>query len=155
MATPNETFSPPASLDALATEPLEDSVEILKGNPNAVVENLDVDVESASGSNESGTMTGTLTADVKPTKNANENAIKSVETEFSALFTVEDAGSAGFGSMQGSCEILTLTLGPLDLNLLGLRVQLNRVNLRVTGQTGSNKLLGNLLCSIAGLLDPA
>jgi hypothetical protein len=37
----------------------------------------------------------------------------------------------------GSCDILNLTLGPLDLNLLGLRVQ----------------LLGNLLCAAAGLLD--
>jgi hypothetical protein len=53
-----------------------------------------------------------------------------------------------------SCRILTLTLGPLDLNLLGLRVQLNRINLRITGQRGPGNLLGNLLCSLAGLLDP-
>jgi hypothetical protein len=52
-----------------------------------------------------------------------------------------------------SCRILTLTLGPLDLNLLGLRVQLNQINLRVTGQRGPGNLLGNLLCSLAGLLD--
>jgi hypothetical protein len=53
-----------------------------------------------------------------------------------------------------TCRILTLTLGPLDLNLLGLRIQLNRINLRITGQRGPGNLLGNLLCSIAGLLDP-
>ena len=52
-----------------------------------------------------------------------------------------------------SCRILTLTLGPLDLNLLGLRVQLNQINLRITGQRGPGNLLGNLLCSLAGLLD--
>jgi hypothetical protein len=54
-----------------------------------------------------------------------------------------------------SCRILTLTLGPLDLNLLGLRIQLNRINLRITGERGPGNLLGNLLCSLAGLLDPA
>jgi len=54
---------------------------------------------------------------------------------------------------QGTCRILTLELGPLDLNLLGLRVQLNRINLRITAEQGRGNLLGNLLCDIAGLLD--
>jgi hypothetical protein len=54
----------------------------------------------------------------------------------------------------GSCRILFLTLGPLDLDLLGLRVQLNQVILRITGVRGAGNLLGNLLCAITGLLDP-
>ncbi len=45
-------------------------------------------------------------------------------------------------------------LGPLDLNLLGLRVQLNQVDLRITAVPGPGNLLGNLLCAIAGVLDP-
>ena len=52
-----------------------------------------------------------------------------------------------------TCRILTLTLGPLNLNLLGLRVQLNRINLRITAVPGPGNLLGNLLCAVAGLLD--
>ena len=52
-----------------------------------------------------------------------------------------------------TCRILFLVLGPLDLNLLGLRVQLNRVRLRITAEQGPGNLLGNLLCAIAGLLD--
>lgn len=52
-----------------------------------------------------------------------------------------------------TCNILNLTLGPLDLDLLGLRVQLDQVNLDITGETGEGKLLGNLLCAVAGLLD--
>ena len=44
-------------------------------------------------------------------------------------------------------------LGPLDLNLLGLEVHLNRVVLDIVGQPGPGNLLGNLLCAIAGLLD--
>jgi hypothetical protein len=52
-----------------------------------------------------------------------------------------------------SCDILRLVLGPLDLNLLGLRIQLNRVVLKITAEPGPGNLLGNLLCAIARLLD--
>lgn len=55
--------------------------------------------------------------------------------------------------IRGTCRILRLVLGPLDLDLLGLRIQLNRVVLNITGRTGPGRLLGNLLCAIAGLLD--
>lgn len=54
---------------------------------------------------------------------------------------------------QAVCPILHLELGPLDLNLLGLRVQLNQVVLDVTAVPGAGNLLGNLLCAVAGLLD--
>ena len=53
----------------------------------------------------------------------------------------------------GSCQILDLTLGPLDLDLLGLQVHLDTVHLNITAQQGSGNLLGNLLCAVAGLLD--
>jgi hypothetical protein len=56
-------------------------------------------------------------------------------------------------SVSGSCTILTLTLGPLDLNLLGLMVHLNQVVLNITAQPGPGNLLGNLLCSVANLLN--
>jgi hypothetical protein len=54
----------------------------------------------------------------------------------------------------GTCDILHLTLGPLDLNLLGLVVHLDRVVLDITAEQGPGNLLGNLLCAVAGLLDP-
>jgi hypothetical protein len=53
----------------------------------------------------------------------------------------------------GTCDILFLQLGPLDLNLLGLVVHLDQVTLEITAESGSGNLLGNLLCAIAGLLD--
>ena len=53
----------------------------------------------------------------------------------------------------GTCEILHLELGPLDLDLLGLVVHLDRVVLDITAESGAGNLLGNLLCAIAGLLD--
>jgi hypothetical protein len=53
----------------------------------------------------------------------------------------------------GSCQILDLVLGPLDLDLLGLQVHLDQVHLNITAQSGPGKLIGNLLCAVAGLLD--
>ncbi|HKD07892.1 MAG TPA: hypothetical protein VKB79_18480 [Bryobacteraceae bacterium] len=53
----------------------------------------------------------------------------------------------------GSCPILNLTLGPLDLNVLGLVVHLNQVVLNITAVPGAGNLLGNLLCSVANLLN--
>jgi hypothetical protein len=53
----------------------------------------------------------------------------------------------------GSCRILDLTLGPLHLDLLGLVVDLNQVHLTITAQQGPGNLLGNLLCSVANLLN--
>ena len=44
-------------------------------------------------------------------------------------------------------------LGPLHLDLLGLVIDLNQVNLLITAVPGAGNLLGNLLCSVAGLLN--
>jgi hypothetical protein len=59
----------------------------------------------------------------------------------------------GSGGSAGTCEILDLQLGPLDLNLLGLRIQLSQVDLVITAISGPGNLLGNLLCAVVGLLD--
>ena len=61
--------------------------------------------------------------------------------------------AAGTPGAQRSCEILNLTLGPLHLDLLGLVVDLNRVVLNITAESGPGNLLGNLLCAIVGLFD--
>jgi hypothetical protein len=63
------------------------------------------------------------------------------------------SGAGSAQTSQAACKVLTLTLGPLDLNLLGLRVQLNRVNLRITAIPGGG-LLGDLLCGLTNLLNP-
>jgi hypothetical protein len=54
---------------------------------------------------------------------------------------------------QGTCNVLNLVLGPLDLNLLGLQVHLDKVVLNIIAQSGAGQLLGNLLCAVAHLLD--
>jgi hypothetical protein len=53
-----------------------------------------------------------------------------------------------------TCDILHLELGPLDLDVLGLVIHLDRVVLDIDAEQGPGNLLGNLLCAIAGLLDP-
>jgi hypothetical protein len=54
---------------------------------------------------------------------------------------------------QASCQILHLELGPLDLDLLGLVVHLDRIVLDISAEPGPGNLLGNLLCAIANLLN--
>lgn len=57
-----------------------------------------------------------------------------------------------------SCPILNLALGPVDLTLLGLNVHLDNcsngpVTLDITAIPGAGNLLGNLLCSLANVLN--
>jgi len=65
---------------------------------------------------------------------------------------VQSASTDGARGGAG-CDILNLVLGPLDLNLLGLEIHLNRVVLDIVAVPGAGNLLGNLLCAVAGLLD--
>ncbi|MDI6912084.1 hypothetical protein [Nocardioides sp.] len=54
---------------------------------------------------------------------------------------------------RAACDILHLVLAPLNLDLLGLQVHLDRVVLDIVAQSGAGNLLGNLLCAVTGLLD--
>lgn len=67
----------------------------------------------------------------------------------------KDKGSSSSARSHNSnaCDILALELGPINLNLLGLQVDTSEICLFVTGERGGGNLLGNLLCSITGLLD--
>jgi hypothetical protein len=69
------------------------------------------------------------------------------------------ASSAQLPPTPGSCSVLNLVLGPIDLNLLGLRVRTNEIDLRIeavpsTGGAVPGGLLGDLLCGITNLLNP-
>jgi hypothetical protein len=54
----------------------------------------------------------------------------------------------------GGCGVLFLDLGPLNLDVLGLVVDLAPVVLDISAVPGPGNLLGNLLCAVVGLLDP-
>jgi hypothetical protein len=77
-----------------------------------------------------GQLTGTLT-----------NTVTGVVQQVSQLITLPVTGVA-----QATCEILDLELGPLDLDLLGLVVHLDRVNLEITAVPGAGNLLRRLTC---------
>jgi len=64
-----------------------------------------------------------------------------------------DFTDAVVAANEASCTILDLTLGPLDLDLLGLEVHLNQVHLVIEATPGPGNLLGNLLCAVANLLN--
>jgi hypothetical protein len=83
-----------------------------------------------------GTLVGTLTNTAGETSNVVVNNVSAAVTQAT-----------------GSCSILSLTLGPLHLDLLGLVIDLNQVNLNITAVPGAGNLLGNLLCGIANLLN--
>ena len=64
------------------------------------------------------------------------------------------SATAQLPPIPNACEILNLVLGPIRLDLLGLVVRTNRINVRIDAVPGPGNLLGNLLCAITGLLDP-
>jgi hypothetical protein len=66
-----------------------------------------------------------------------------------------DAASSSSGRTAVTCEVLSLQLGPLDLDLLGLVVHLDQVVLDIDAESGGGNLLGNLLCAVVSLFDGA
>ena len=53
----------------------------------------------------------------------------------------------------GTCTILTLHTGAINLSLLGLNVSLSPIDLVITATAAPGNLLGNLLCDVANLLN--
>jgi hypothetical protein len=90
---------------------------------------------------------GTLSGDVLDEAG---NVVDTLEpTDFEV---VGDLTSATEGN-GNRCDILFLDLGPINLDVLGLVVDLSDVQLDVFAVPGAGNLLGNLLCAVAGLLD--
>lgn len=82
-----------------------------------------------------GTLTGTI-------QNGVGNVIGTVLKTIRLVVTFKGA----------TCDILHLELGPLDLDLLGLQVHLDKVVLDIDADP-SGGLLGSLLCAVANLLN--
>jgi hypothetical protein len=69
-------------------------------------------------------------------------------------FTARVVNVKRFSSAQRICPVLELTLAPLDLNLLGLMIHLDRVHLTIRADSNGG-LLGRLLCAVSGRFTPA
>jgi hypothetical protein len=90
-------------------------------------------------------------SDITGTSLAKSTTAQLVESRAKIPLTFPEGGG---GATLLACDILALQLGPIDLDLLGLVVHLDQVNLDITADQGPGDLLGNLLCAITGLLDP-
>jgi hypothetical protein len=88
------------------------------------------------------TATGTITGQVTTTTGM---VLNLANEPFSAPLTNLQSG--------GSCTILTLDVGAIHLDLLGLVLDTAPIHVTLTAQPGAGNLLGNLLCAVAHLLD--
>ncbi len=86
----------------------------------------------------SGVLNGTATVDGVATP--------IVDQAFTVAASLLNGGTA-------KCDILFLQLGPIDLDLLGLVVNISQITINVDAIPGAGNLLGNLLCAVAGILD--
>jgi len=121
-----------------------------------LLDNLQTDLTNALGAVTSGgtlDLSGVLT---------DLSGILSNTQVLSGLNQVLGSATSQFGSPSvtpaGTTNILNLSLGPVDLNLLGLNVHLDNchdgpVTVSITAVSGPGNLLGNLLSGVAHLLD--
>lgn len=112
---------------------------------------------AAPGATTPGTLTGTFTVQRFAQQNGNLVAVGTLVGTFTDAATQAARTVVSQVALPvqatGTCPILHLELGPLDLNLLGLKVHLDKVVLDITAQSGPGNLLGNLLCAVANLLN--
>jgi hypothetical protein len=117
----------------------------------------DLDSIVVGGTSSTGTFAGTFDLDRFAVQNGALMAVGTLSGTFTdaatGVVTTINAVVRIPVTVSGTCQILHLELGPLDLDLLGLVIHLDRVVLDITAESGPGNLLGNLLCGIAGLLD--
>lgn len=99
-----------------------------------------------------GLLNGTLTKRNGDKVRVNDERIQ-WKVAMAATRAANQAAPGAKRSTMAVCDILTLVLGPLHLDVLGLVIDLNRLVLTITAVSGAGNLLGNLLCAVAGLLD--
>jgi hypothetical protein len=92
-----------------------------------------------------GTLTGAIT-------DALGNVLATVEILATKIAVI--GGSVTDAHGDNMCETLLIQLGPLHLELLGLVVDLDQITLEISAESGPGNLSGNLLCAVAGLLNP-
>ena len=119
------------------------------------------------GSNGVGTLTGVKITSIKSTATGQLRAsgIAFVNTASGTLVgtfnnapltastTAPASSTSAAAAAPTVCPILNLTIGPINLNLLGLVVRTNTIHLNITAVEAPGNLLGNLLCAVANLLN--
>ena len=136
------------SEEAITIDDFEDAkVDIQNGNGSFTPETLTITEFGVSEDGDSLVASGTITGEGTRGQ-GNGNNTQAVDTTFTdALLDLSPAGDSGV------CDVLDLNLGPLDLDVLGLVVNLSEVELNIDAVPGPGNLLGNLLCAVANLLN--
>ena len=142
MGAPMAAFAATATPEAANPAPRPASgnlvVDIVDGLTDATATITDISVVDGV-LTATGTITGTVTALVGgiPTQ------IDVTDSPFTAPLTIPSA----------TCDILTLNLGAIHLDLLGLVVDTSPIDVLISAVAAPGNLLGNLLCAVAHLLD--
>ena len=99
-----------------------------------------------------GTLKGTMRKNGKTKRVSKKNVVMPAAATGAGPAT--PAKAAQLPNIPGACQVLNLVLGPINLNLLGLVVRTNQINVRIDAVPGAGNLLGNLLCAVTNLLNP-
>ena len=103
----------------------------------------------------SGVLNGTVTTADGAVHQDISQSFSQVHATLASGGSATSTGAAStFAVPQATCGILDLDIGAIHLDLLGLVVDLAPIHLDITAVSGAGNLLGNLLCAVAGLLDP-
>jgi hypothetical protein len=119
---------------------------------------------TASGSTTQTLLDGTVIESVATITNVAVNSAGQLVASGDLTYTVTNAAGALVGTdttqftnalldTGAGCDILTLDIGAIFLDLLGLQVDIAPISIDITAVPGAGNLLGNLLCAVAGLLD--
>ncbi|MFL5245092.1 MAG: FG-GAP-like repeat-containing protein [Gemmataceae bacterium] len=102
----------------------------------------------------SGGLANDLQADIAAlASNGSWSAGISNATVFASPAPGTPPGTPSSGTNANDPALITLNLNPLDINLLGLEVQTNQIQVTVSAQPGQGELLGNLLTVAANLVN--
>ncbi|PSP60644.1 hypothetical protein BRC77_15280 [Halobacteriales archaeon QH_8_64_26] len=125
-------------------------VEITDGNPTSTITGTLTLTELKLNDAGDGLLaSGTFSGSSEPgNSNGNGNSAQQFTESFTDL-----AANLLPSDDSGVCDVLFLNLGPLDLDALGLTVELSEVTLNIDAVPGPGNLLGNLLCAVANLLN--
>lgn len=92
---------------------------------------------------------GTIVPDAGATAQLPNDVVEGLRTNVVRTAVAFDAAGPGV-----TCDILQLQTGAIDLNILGVVLHIDPINIDLDAETGPNALLGNLLCALTALLDP-
>jgi hypothetical protein len=143
-----------ALLSAFVVAPLSASAQAAPGGLPVQLTNVPLTASGAPAGTLNGTFTITSFTNQAGQLLANGTVVGTFTNLAGVTTPVNQAVQVPVAAASGSCTILDLTLGPINLNLLGLVVQTNQIHLQITAQQGAGNLLGNLLCAVANLLNP-